>query len=322
MFHAIAQTIDTFITNSYTFFFKEKKSLICVLFHGLFRDKTEIDSGAVDPQQSITVEIFQEFIEYFIEQEYVFVSPNDIVEGLDDKKNHILITFDDGYYNNHLALPILEKFHVPALFFISTDHVIQNKCFWWDVIYRERRREGAGIDKINREIERMKQKKNHEIENYILDIFGEESLLPIGDIDRPFMPDELKSFSRSPFVFLGNHTSSHAILSNYSHDEIRNEIENAQNRIFEITGVKPCSIAYPNGNYTDEVLKVCEELGLKIGITTKAHKNYLPIRAGTKKALELNRFILWGDRDIESQCRSFRSDLQPLAFAKRIVKRN
>ena len=41
-----------------------------------------------------------------------------------------MLTFDDGYYNNHLALPVLEEFDVPALFFISTNHVKQQKCFW------------------------------------------------------------------------------------------------------------------------------------------------------------------------------------------------
>ena len=48
-----------------------------------------------------------------------------------------ILTFDDGYFNNSLILPILEEFGVPALF-IATDNIRENKCFWWDVHYRER----------------------------------------------------------------------------------------------------------------------------------------------------------------------------------------
>ena len=60
-----------------------------------------------------------------------------------DSMQGVAITFDDGYYNNTLALPILEEFDVPAAFFICSDNVQQNRCFWWDVLYRELMAEGA-----------------------------------------------------------------------------------------------------------------------------------------------------------------------------------
>ncbi|MDQ6890482.1 MAG: polysaccharide deacetylase family protein [Bacteroidota bacterium] len=49
------------------------------------------------------------------------------------KKNCIAITFDDGYLDNFLlAKPLLEKFRLPATFFIPTIDVGQQKEFWWD----------------------------------------------------------------------------------------------------------------------------------------------------------------------------------------------
>lgn len=49
------------------------------------------------------------------------------------KKNSIAITFDDGYADNfHIAKPLLEKYELPATFFIPTINIGQQKEFWWD----------------------------------------------------------------------------------------------------------------------------------------------------------------------------------------------
>ncbi len=318
---SIIKKTDTLISTNYTTFFKEKKSLITVLFHGLFQDQGEIDLNVVAPQQAITAKMFQEFIDYFITHDYHFVSPNDILKGLDTNKNHILITFDDGYYNNQLALPILEKYQVSALFFISANHIMENKCFWWDVLYRERIKEGVDTGQIYHETLSLKQKKNDEIETYILNTFGQNTFHPVNDIDRPFTPNELNEFSKHPLVFLGNHTSNHAILSNYRDEEIQTEIKTSQDSIYQMTGDIPNTIAYPNGNFTSTTPKICKELGLKLGITTIEYKNYLPLSLDTEKAFLLHRFLLWGDRNIEKQCTAFRSDIQLMTSIKQFVKR-
>ncbi|MEJ7665168.1 MAG: polysaccharide deacetylase family protein [Hymenobacter sp.] len=64
------------------------------------------------------------------------MSPADVLRGLDPAGKYALITFDDGYFNNHLALPVLRRYGVPATFFISSHHVLSGQAFWWDVVYR------------------------------------------------------------------------------------------------------------------------------------------------------------------------------------------
>jgi peptidoglycan/xylan/chitin deacetylase (PgdA/CDA1 family) len=302
-------------------FCNEKKSLITILFHGLFNDEDEIKLNHVDPQQSMTIEKFEQFIKYFKKHNYSFVSPDDIIKGLDSNKNHILITFDDGYYSNLHALPILKKYDVPALFFISSNHVIQNKCFWWDVIYRQRVSQGVKKDVINIEIESFKDSKNSEIENYIKKEFGYKALQPISNIDRPFTPDELRKFAKNKHVFIGNHTNNHAILTNYDVNEMREEIENSQNSILDMTGVLPTAIAYPNGNYSNDVISVSKSIeGLEFGITTLHKKNLFPLFINENDPFTLSRFTLWGNKNINSQCRFFRSDLHLLRKISRIYQ--
>src|SRR5204863_99637 len=50
------------------------------------------------------------------------------------KKPLVCITFDDGYLDNYLhAVPILERYRVPAAFFVSTGIVASNLRFPHDV---------------------------------------------------------------------------------------------------------------------------------------------------------------------------------------------
>jgi len=45
----------------------------------------------------------------------------------------VAITFDDGYANNlYRALPLLEKYEMPATFFLTTGYLNQQREFWWD----------------------------------------------------------------------------------------------------------------------------------------------------------------------------------------------
>lgn len=313
--------IDRKISEYSTFFFDEKKSLITILFHGLFRDEDEIKLNHVDPQQSMTTEKFEQFVKYFKKQNYTFVSPDDIIQGLDSNKNHILITFDDGYYSNFHALPILNKYNVPALFFISSNHVKENKCFWWDVIYRQRLNEDFGKDDINIEIESLKYKKNSEIESYIKNEFGIKALEPISDIDRPFTPHELRKFAKNKHVFIGNHTNNHALLTNYNLIEVKEEIQNSQNSILGMTGILPNAIAYPNGNYSNDIIRVSKKIdGLELGITTLHKKNLFPLFINEYDSFTLSRFTLWGDQNINSQCRYFRSDIHLLRKISNMFK--
>ena len=49
------------------------------------------------------------------------------------KRDCVAITFDDGYADNFLlARPLLEKYRLPATFFITTGNIGQQREFWWD----------------------------------------------------------------------------------------------------------------------------------------------------------------------------------------------
>ena len=112
--------LDQIIAQSGLGFSRSEGVLLSFLFHGLFDE-------IADSQQGITVEMFECFIEYFHRHSYTFVSPNEVAHGLDSAGKYVLITFDDGYFSNVKALPVLERHGIPAALFVSTDHVLRGQ---------------------------------------------------------------------------------------------------------------------------------------------------------------------------------------------------
>ena len=307
--HFVRRT-DAAVARAYLGVFRERNALMGFLFHSLFHNEQEIDQNLVDPLQRTTVAQFRQFIEYYLDAGYQFVGPDELLNGIRADKKYAVITFDDGYYNNVLARPILEEYGVPALFFISTNHVRQNKCYWWDVLYRERTAQGVTHDGIKREANEFKKLRTEAIEAQLIALFGPDALTPRGDVDRPFTPDELRDFATSPFVHLGNHTANHAILTNYTPEELREQVRGAQAALQEMTGKVPVAIAYPNGANDKAIVSACAELGLKIGFTVRPEKVHLPLDNGPGSLLRLGRFCPHGEDEMLRQCRTYRSDLQ------------
>jgi peptidoglycan/xylan/chitin deacetylase (PgdA/CDA1 family) len=292
----------------------EAGTLLSFLFHGLFKNNEELQSGMSDPQQGITVEMFRGFISHFKESSYTFISPSEILEGLNPAGKYVLITFDDGYFNNIRALPVLEEFNVPAVFFISTDHVKQAKSFWWDVVFREAKRRGQTDSEVHRTLARYKKLKTEVVESELTRVYGKDALRPVSDVDRPFSSDELRRFSRHKHIFLGNHTRDHAILTNYSESEVRQQIGAAQNDIREMTGQTPMMIAYPSGSYSEEIESAALAAGLPLGVSVRPGRNRLPLKTQTAQTTTLKRYTLWGNRGIEQQCRGSRSGISFYRF--------
>lgn len=305
----VVRAADAAIAKAYLKLFRERNALISFLFHSLFRDEAEIAQNLVDPLQRTTVAQFRQFIEYYLENGYRFISPAEVLEGLSPDGKYALITFDDGYFNNALARPILEEYKVPAVFFISTNHVLQNKCFWWDALFRERTAQGASHQRIKAEAVAAKSMTTEQIEAELIARFGPDTLVPRGDIDRPFTPAELREFSRSPQVHLGNHTANHAILTNYSREQARRQVAECQDALVEMTGMRPSAIAYPNGANNPEVVQTCREIGLKLGFTIRPEKVALPVGANSDGILRLGRFCPHGEGPMLRQCRTYRSDV-------------
>lgn len=71
----------------------------------------------------VSPEKFEEQIKYLSEQGYMFLFPEELNYSKAGQKS-IVITFDDGYYDNYkVAMPILKKYNAKATVYVFTDGI-------------------------------------------------------------------------------------------------------------------------------------------------------------------------------------------------------
>ncbi len=298
----------------------ERPALIAFLFHAVFADRDEVESGMIHPQEAMTEPQFRLLLEHFLGAGYRFVSVEEIEKGLPADERCVCLTFDDGYANNLRLLDLLREYRAPAAIFVSTNHVEHGKRYWWDTVYAERLHRGSSLDDIEREIESLKKRHPTAIEAYVDDAFGLAASKPRSDVDRPLTSGEVGVLAREELVTIGNHTQDHAILIRLAADEIRDQIVGAQAALERMTGSTPRAIAYPNGDYDRLVIETVRSTGLTCGITTVRRKEQMPISA--ERLLELGRLQLEEHVDLETQLLLARSGIQLGNAARRMWARN
>ena len=97
-----------------------------------------INTLPTDPWQlCVTPANFEEHLQILHKKKSVISLPQ-LTEQWENKKllnNSVVLTFDDGYADNfYNAKPLLEKYGIPATFFLTTGKLVSQKEFWWDVL--------------------------------------------------------------------------------------------------------------------------------------------------------------------------------------------
>lgn len=289
---------------------REPPTLITLALHSLCASRSQIDDPALAPGQNVCLDDFRALVEAVLESGYRIVSPAQLDAGLAPGGKYAMLTFDDGYANNALALAVLDEFRVPAAFFISTNHVVQQKAFWWDALNRELVGAGASHHARNAATRQLKTLPAPRIEAWFREHFGAAALQPHSDSARPFTRAELADFARHPWVHLGNHTADHAILTRCTHAEMVAQIEECQAALADLTGARPIAIAYPNGNHSPAVIAAAAAAGLRIGVTVRPARHEVP-QPGAPALMRLPRFYYRGGSDARREFRQYRCGFVP-----------
>lgn len=82
----------------------------------------------------------------------------------------------------------------------------------------------------------------------------------VGDWAKKF-PESVKAFYDAGHT-IANHSDTHKAFSKCSREEIKEEIINCNKKLEAITGVPVTLVRAPSGDYTDQSLEVCKELGM------------------------------------------------------------
>jgi len=208
-----------------------RNSRFVLVMHGVAKDFYPDIGPDLQPHHSVAT--FRQVVNWIINRYSILTAADFLIT----EKPGVLLTFDDGFANNVKALlPVLEEFSVPAVFFISLQHVLDVKN--WLPASRAIARRG----------------------------WGSESLVP-DNIAEDFFDgmtiDQLKYCSAHPLIELGSHTISHPFLSRCSHQELEYEITKSKRILENLTGKKIDMIAYPTGDYDRRTVDMVRSAGYR-----------------------------------------------------------
>ncbi len=275
------------------------KKLMIDLIHNLYilRNKTQnlVDQPHIvllyhrindlkdDPQLlSVSLKNFEAHIKY-LKNNFLIERFENLGQG---KKPSVAITFDDGYEDNYLnALPLLEKYNVPATFFITSNYLVSNKEFWWDEIERLILKNKYQNDiylninnikiifRLKTNADRLntygklhlicKELTPENIDKILTEIRHKMGISEVGrKTHRAMCISQLKKLASHPLVTIGAHTLSHPKLSKLTYFEQKNEIYNSKKNIEKILNTEIKVFSYPFGtknDYNHQSLKICLE---------------------------------------------------------------
>jgi peptidoglycan/xylan/chitin deacetylase (PgdA/CDA1 family) len=195
------------------------------------------------------------------------ISPTEVTDVLGKRGRHLLITFDDGYRDNHeLAFPVLRSHGVSAAFFLATGFLDRPRLSWWDELgwmvgatTHESLPAGEWLDApvalgdhaiaVRALTGTYKQLPGDRGEAF-LDWCGDvlETGRAPGELaDGMWMTWDMVREMRDGGMVFGGHTESHHVLARLSRDAQEREIAACERRLREELDQAMSLFSYPVG---------------------------------------------------------------------------
>lgn len=184
-----------------------------------------------------------------------------------NRKNKIIITFDDGYEDNYkYAFPILKQYNLQAIFFITINFIEKIQYMWIDILNNYAISKNISIEEFKNLSKKIKRLSIKERENFLEDLIIKEKL----ENDNSMDWSQLEDMKENGHI-IANHTLNHPNFSRENKDTIFNEISMAKEIIEKKLNIKDIYFAYPDGDIGNQevTLKILKESGYKYAFTTK-----------------------------------------------------
>jgi peptidoglycan/xylan/chitin deacetylase (PgdA/CDA1 family) len=269
-FKVLSRIKRKLITSPFLFnplFSLTKKNLRILTYHG-------ISPGAIPvPEFEKQLQFVRDYFDCFWASEIP-----DLLKKEPGPRPRLVVTFDDGLKNHVLnAMPLLDKYGIKATFYIPAGLVRSQEMLWNHevrclLMMMDNRDLPEGIGPFS---ERMNKK--------IVDVSAcieHLKTLPLEDRqvvqeslrksrkDKEYLPWMLEEYQLmspddfkclSPLIEIGSHTLTHPILTTIPDDQLVKEIQESRDRLEELTGKPVLSFCYPNGIYSEKVVKIVED---------------------------------------------------------------
>jgi peptidoglycan/xylan/chitin deacetylase (PgdA/CDA1 family) len=264
----------------------------------------EIESAWLPLRPRTSRKLFDETLR--LAQKYFnFISIDEAIEMLRGgrllKKNCCVVTFDDGQLNNLiLGLPILQKYDIPVVFYVTTGTIDNPRPYWFDrldyaiqqpgldgldikighteiIIDQSSRKHLANcLSMLTRNLKTKTQSDadfQREVGN-ISAYLEKKSGKSLDNVAQPDLwssvmtEDDIRKCARINDVTVGSHTVNHVRLPFAEQDALVFELTESKRTIEKLID-RPCyHFCYPNGDWDTRSASAVQDAGYLSAVST------------------------------------------------------
>jgi len=204
----------------------------------------------------------------------------------------VLLTFDDGYRDNHdVAFPLLRRHGLPAVFFLATGFLDRPHVAWWDeiawMVTRSERHVlagaalpsaglslgGDGAATIAQLIAAYKRLPGDLAEDYLDRLAGATGVARPGPADAQelWMTWAMARELRDSGMAIGGHTVTHPVLARAAPELQHREIVDCARRLHDELDVAMRWFAYPVGardTFTAVTREILADCGVELAFSS------------------------------------------------------
>lgn len=263
--------------------FQKAKGARIAVYHGICQaDHTRFNSIFLQ------LKTFEAHLQFYKKYFHVISLDDYYNQRFSKERFNVCISFDDGFANNYkYVLPLLKKYQVPAVFFITAireagydilwnDFLVLVQKYgpskfqiWDDEFYKDRH--GRYVSSLNSSLLRdILQAAGFNKKAELMQLSELTSCKHKDEEDYwlQMTEDEIKRLSTSPFVTIGCHGYYHNDLSRIPVNGAKEEMIHSKQYLENITGKEINALAFPYGNYSAEVVAEAKSVGFTQLLTT------------------------------------------------------
>lgn len=183
------------------------------------------------------------------------IGPPDLPAALAGRGRHVMLTFDDGYRDNHdIALPLLRAHGLRAAFFPATGFLDHPRAAWWDELAwmvrhakHPPRDAEAAIAALTARYQTLAPAEAHALLDEVAQRTG-AGRCPAAAAAGEWMTWDMVRELRDAGMWIGGHTVDHPILATLSLEEQAAQIDGCAARLEAELGEPMRWFAYPVGH--------------------------------------------------------------------------